>query len=64
MAEIIAFPLQQYDTEDVDVDLLTAVDTAIRDLRDISFASLQEPVRRQAEECRAMLEKAFRASLD
>ena len=63
MAQIIAFPLQPRDAEELEVDLLTAVDTAIRDLCDISRASVQEVVRQQADECRAMLEKVFRASL-
>ena len=62
MGEIIVFPAHVRDYEDDEVDLLTAVDTAIRDLRDISQACLQEPVRQQADECRAMLERVFRAT--
>jgi len=63
MADIIAFPSRVRDDEDAEVDLVTAVDAAIRDLRDISQTSTQEPVRKRADECRAMLEEAFRASI-
>jgi hypothetical protein len=63
MGEIIAFPSRATDDEDAEVDLLTAVDAAIRDLRDISLTSTQEPVRKRADECRAMLEDAFRGSV-
>jgi hypothetical protein len=38
---------------------LTAVDAAIRDLRDIAANWNDESVRVQAEECRRMLERAF-----
>ena len=41
-----------------DIDLLTAVDAAIRDLRDI--AQVCRRGRRQADECRQMLERAYR----
>ena len=61
MGEIIAFPSRARDADDSEVDLLTAVDAAIRDLRDISQACTQEPVRKRADECREMLEEAFRA---
>lgn len=46
-----------------EIDLLTAVDAAIRDLRDITLAWGEESARRQAEECREMLERAFRAAV-
>lgn len=59
MAEIIEFRLRRDDSEEQDIDLLTAVDAAIRDLRDISMRWGEEGARRQAEECRQMLERAF-----
>jgi hypothetical protein len=62
MAEIIQFPPRAED-EGPDIDLLTAVDAAIRDLRDIAEHWGEEPARRQAEECRRMLEKAFAEAL-
>jgi hypothetical protein len=43
-----------------EIDLLTAVDAAIRDLRDIARHT-DEQGRRQADECRLMLERAFAA---
>jgi hypothetical protein len=64
MAEIIQFPLRpRYEADDdtIDIDLLTAVDVAIRDLRDIARALGEETVREQAEACREMLERAFNA---
>ena len=62
MAEIIQFPLRRADPDDeegLDIDLLTAVDVAIRDLRDIARALGEDTVREQAEVCRRMLERAF-----
>lgn len=47
--------------EECEIDLLTAVDAAIRDLRDISQRWGEEAARRQAEECREMLERAYNA---
>jgi hypothetical protein len=43
-----------------EIDLLTAVDAAIRDLRDIA-QGCDDAGRRQADECRLMLERAFAA---
>jgi hypothetical protein len=43
-----------------EIDLLTAVDAAIRDLRDIADRC-DDAGRRQADECRLMLERAFAA---
>lgn len=62
MAEIIPFPVAAEPAEP-EVDLLTAVDAAIRDLRDISKAWDDIASRQQAEECRRMLERAFYAAL-
>ena len=53
--EVELAPLQE-------IDLFTAVDAAIRDLRDIA-QSCDDQVRQQADECRRMLEHAFRAAV-
>ena len=45
-----------------DIDIFTAVDAAIRDLRDIGCAC-DDAVRDQVDECRWMLERAFRAAV-
>jgi hypothetical protein len=60
MADVIPFPTRP---ADLDVDLLTAVDAAIRDLRDILRHWGDEAARVQADECRRMLEEAYRRSL-
>ena len=60
MAEVIPFPTR---AEELEIDLLTAVDAAIRDLRDIVRRWGEEPAREQADECRLMLERAYRAAL-
>jgi hypothetical protein len=44
-----------------EIDIFTAVDAAIRDLRDIALGC-DERAREQADECRRMLERAFRAA--
>jgi hypothetical protein len=62
MGEIIAFRSPP-EADNPDVDLLTAVDAAIRDLRDISRESIEDRVRRRADECRLMLERAFQATV-
>jgi len=63
MTNIIPFirrvAAQAHETE---IDLLTAVDAAIRDLRDIT-RGCDDTVREQADECRRMLEQAFRAAV-
>jgi len=46
----------------MDIDIITAVDAAIRDLRDIA-RECDEHVREQAEECRRMLERALSATV-
>lgn len=64
MAEIIQFRAKtDYYRESDDVDILTAVDVAIRDLRDIAAKCENESARIQADECREMLERAFDAAL-
>ena len=63
MAEIIPFrPKSNTAEEDETIDLYTAVDAAIRDLRDITARWGDEAARVQAEECRRMLERAFEAA--
>jgi hypothetical protein len=63
MAEIIQFhPKSDTGEEDEAIDLYTAVDAAIRDLRDITARWGEEAARLQAEECRRMLERAFDAA--
>ena len=62
MAEIIPFRVRRDDSDDFEIDLLTAVDAAIRDLRDIVDGWGKETALRQAEECRLMLERAFDAA--
>ncbi len=62
MANIIQFPVRTRDEDsDPDVDLMTAVDVAIRDLRDIA-ERLDHPGREQAESCRRMLERSLDAA--
>jgi hypothetical protein len=66
VAEIIPFRRknqQSDEQEDSPVDLLTAVDAAIRDLRDIAERWGEESSRRLADECRRMLERAFNAAV-
>jgi hypothetical protein len=62
MAQVIPFPTRT-EPEDEDVDILTALDVAIRDLRDITRQLDHEPTRQQAEDCRRMLEKALISAL-
>jgi hypothetical protein len=65
VAEIIPFrrKIERVIEEESEIDLLTAVDAAIRDLRDISARWGEESSRRLAEECRRMLERAFDAAV-
>ena len=64
MAEIIQFRSRADIAEDNgEIDLMTAVDVAIRDLRDIAERWGDESVRIQAEECRRMLERAYNAAV-
>jgi hypothetical protein len=66
MAEVIPFPSRRPEAgheEDLEIDLLTAVDAAIRDLRDIALRWGEEASREQAEACRLMLERAFNAAV-
>ncbi len=64
MAQIIQFkPRAAVEDEAPDIDLLTAVDAAIRDLRDIAALCGEETARLQADECRRMLERAYELSV-
>jgi len=63
VAEIIPFRSRAERAEACDdIDLFTAVDAAIRDLRDILAHWGEEAARVQANECRQMLEQAFNAA--
>lgn len=64
MAEIIQFVARADRAEEAgEVDLLTAVDAAIRDLSDILARWGDDTSREQAEDCRRMLELAFNAAV-
>jgi hypothetical protein len=47
------------DTSDDEIDLATAVDVAVRDLREILTCWGSETARQRAEECELMLRRAF-----
>ena len=47
------------DAADDEIDLVTAVDAAIRDLREILLCWNSEVARQRAEECELMLRRAF-----
>jgi hypothetical protein len=64
MGQVLQFRLRQVapkPDEDV-LDLVSAVDFAIRDLRDILPHVPPGPVREQAEACRSMLQAALDAA--
>jgi hypothetical protein len=64
VAEIIQFVARADRAEEAgEVDLLTAVDAAIRDLSDILARWGDDTSREQAEDCRRMLELAFNAAI-
>jgi plasmid stabilization system protein ParE len=64
VAEIIQFVTRADRAEEAgEVDLLTAVDAAIRDLSDILAHWGEDTSREQAEDCRRMLEQAFNAAV-
>ncbi len=63
MSNVIPFKKRIHDPfPESDIDIFTAVDAAIRDLRDIACAC-DDTVRDQVDECRGMLERAFRAAV-
>jgi hypothetical protein len=62
-AEIVR--LSDYRSDDgaeCEIDLVTAVDVAIRDLREILLCWGSEAARQRAEECESMLRHAFSRS--
>lgn len=64
MGEIIPFRRrEEFEIEDDEIDLLTAVDAAIRDLREISSRWEEETSRLQAADCLKMLERAFATAM-
>jgi len=62
MSNVIHFRKRVSEPSEPEIDIFTAVDAAIRDLRDISRRCDGE-VHGQVEECRRMLEHAFRAAV-
>jgi hypothetical protein len=64
MGVVVAFqPRLEKTEEDAEIDLLTAIDVAIRDLRDITRRWGEQAALEQAEACREMLERAYDAAL-
>jgi hypothetical protein len=60
MSDVIPFRSRNEQSyEETEIGLMTAVDAAIRDLRDIVQHWGEERSRIQADECRLMLERAF-----
>jgi hypothetical protein len=51
------------DGADGEIDLVTAVDVAIRDLREILLCWGSDIARQRAEECESMLSRAFSGSV-
>ena len=63
MSNVIPFKQRVPDLSlDSDIDIFTAVDAAIRDLRDIAVGC-DGAVLDRVHECRRMLEQAFRAAV-
>ncbi len=62
MSNVIHFKPRKCVPTEPEIDIFTAVDAAIRDLRDIA-RDCDGPVRGQVEECRRMLEHAFRTAV-
>jgi hypothetical protein len=63
MSNVIPFRKRVADPAlESDIDIFTAVDAAIRDLRDIGRVS-EGAVLDQVEECRRMLEQALRSAV-
>jgi hypothetical protein len=55
--------VELFDDASLDIDLMTAVDVALRDLADITQHINLDAAREQAEICRRMLKAAFEAAL-
>jgi hypothetical protein len=63
MSNVIPFKQRISDpSPESDIDIFTAVDAAIRDLRDVAGAC-DGALRDRVEECRHMLEQAFHAAV-
>jgi len=63
-ADILKFSDYRIDTcADGEIDLVTAVDVAIRDLREILSCWGSELARQRAEECELMLRRTFSESV-
>lgn len=63
MSNVIPFRKRVADpSPDSDIDIFTAVDAAIRDLRDIAHAC-DGAALHQVEECRRMLERALHTAV-
>ncbi len=63
MSNVIPFKKRIPDQpSDTDIDIFTAVDAAIRDLREVAVAC-DGAVRDRVDECRHMLEQAFRSAV-
>lgn len=63
MSVVIPFPKRVVAQADYEIDLMTAVDLAIRDLREISQIA-NEVGQLRARECLAMLESAYTVALE
>jgi len=64
MGMVLQFPVAVRAPElDDEIDLLTAVDVALRDLSDIILHIGSVAAREQAEACRQMLQAAFDAAV-
>ena len=65
-AQIFAFSdyrTPPVDPDQIEIDLVTAVDVAIRDLREILDDWGSTEARQRAEECESMLRRAFRETV-
>lgn len=64
MGQVLQFPVAAMHRADHDaIDLLTAVDVALRDLADIIVHISLPAAREQAQACRDMLQSAFDAAV-
>jgi len=64
MGQVLQFRLKPAVIDQGDaLDLMSAIDFALRDLADITPHILHEPSREQARQCRQMLQDAFDAAL-
>ena len=62
MGEVIPFPIKAEPPEE-EIDLFTAVDVTIRDLREMAQFAREDEVRQRSDECRRILEAAFARAL-